>query len=119
MSFTYPIELFEDKHLRNRLSSRYWVDNLVNLVSVDELNDAFYAICPHRIDLHHSYNLSEIYAIWKDRDEKAKWCSEYTSGYWIDSNFPKELNIPVARIMGHVYSFQSETDAVMFKLAFG
>jgi hypothetical protein len=118
MDLLANIHLFEDKNFKNRLSSRYWIDTLLDEISSEELAEAFHSTCPHIVEVKHHMKIADIYSIWSEHHVHKAWCKDHTSGFWMDANFPARLGIHPMRIFSYVFGFQEIADAVMFRLAF-
>lgn len=114
---THSEASFVDPFRKNRLSSRYWLKNLSDEYPYHLLCNEFFRVCPIMIEVSKSTGY-DAYFDWQRRQEIKEWCSEHTSGYWMDSNFPERLNIPAISFMKTVISFERDVDAIMFKLRF-
>jgi hypothetical protein len=119
---TYDAKIFEDKFRRMRLSTRYWVDNLMGEVGYYPLCDAFFSICPHVQMVKRAKDKKGIVNLLANHeitDTLSKWCAENATGYWMNSNFPERVFVTDAQKGNMRWSFQNENDALLFKLTFG
>lgn len=113
--------VFEDKNYKFRLSTRYAVDNnLFKRFSYEELCRAFFTLCPNIVKVPPPPETAGNLLRLGDHSRKlAKWCSEYASGYWMNSNFPATaFNVFEGNVLNRYWSFQFDHDAIMFKLTF-